>query len=114
MRLSENRAELARIKTQSGSKARSRRPCTLQIKGFSWQTSQKGIKERHSMDKTRDVALIVESLRKGSLNRKVANALAELAPPSKRPVAFQSISMWRGWSNRPFSDMKGMKGMKGM
>jgi NAD(P)H-dependent FMN reductase len=32
------------------------------------------------MDKIRDVALIVESLRKGSLNRKVANALAELAP----------------------------------
>jgi hypothetical protein len=28
-------AELASIKTQSGSKARSRRPCTLQIKAFS-------------------------------------------------------------------------------
>lgn len=33
------------------------------------------------MDKTRNVAVIVGSLRKDSLNRKVANALAELAPP---------------------------------
>lgn len=32
------------------------------------------------MDKTRDVAVIVGSLRKDSINRKVANALAELAP----------------------------------
>jgi chromate reductase len=32
------------------------------------------------MDKIRDVAVIVGSLRKGSLNRQVANALAELAP----------------------------------
>ena len=32
------------------------------------------------MDKTRDVAVIVGSLRKGSINRKVANALIELAP----------------------------------
>jgi chromate reductase len=32
------------------------------------------------MDKVRDVAVIVGSLRKGSLNRQVANALAELAP----------------------------------
>jgi chromate reductase len=32
------------------------------------------------MDKIRDVALIVESLRKDSINRKVANALTELAP----------------------------------
>lgn len=31
------------------------------------------------MDKIRDVALIVGSLRKDSINRKVANALAELA-----------------------------------
>jgi chromate reductase len=37
-------------------------------------------KERYSMDKTRDVAVIVGSLRKDSINRKVANALAELAP----------------------------------
>ncbi|MGD0188777.1 MAG: NADPH-dependent FMN reductase [Roseiarcus sp.] len=32
------------------------------------------------MDKTRDVAVIVGSLRKDSINRKVAGALAELAP----------------------------------
>jgi chromate reductase len=32
------------------------------------------------MDKTRNVAVIVGSLRKDSINRKVANALAELAP----------------------------------
>ena len=32
------------------------------------------------MEKTRDVAVIVGSLRKDSLNRKVANALSELAP----------------------------------
>jgi chromate reductase, NAD(P)H dehydrogenase (quinone) len=32
------------------------------------------------MDKPRDVAVIVGSLRKDSINRKVANALAELAP----------------------------------
>jgi chromate reductase, NAD(P)H dehydrogenase (quinone) len=32
------------------------------------------------MDKIRDVAVIVGSLRKDSINRKVANALAELAP----------------------------------
>lgn len=32
------------------------------------------------MEKIRDVAVIVGSLRKGSLNRQVANALAELAP----------------------------------
>lgn len=30
----------------------------------------------------RDVAVMVGSLRKGSINRKVANALAELAPPT--------------------------------
>jgi chromate reductase len=33
------------------------------------------------MDKARDVAVIVGSLRKGSINRRVANALTELAPP---------------------------------
>lgn len=33
------------------------------------------------MDKMRDVAVIVGSLRKESINRKVANALVELAPP---------------------------------
>ena len=32
------------------------------------------------MDKTRNVAVIVGSLRKESINRKVANALVELAP----------------------------------
>ena len=32
------------------------------------------------MDRTNDVAVIVGSLRKDSFNRKVANALAELAP----------------------------------
>jgi chromate reductase, NAD(P)H dehydrogenase (quinone) len=32
------------------------------------------------MDQTRDVAVIVGSLRKDSINRKVANALVELAP----------------------------------
>jgi chromate reductase len=34
----------------------------------------------NSVNKTRDVAVIVGSLRKDSINRKVANALAELAP----------------------------------
>jgi chromate reductase, NAD(P)H dehydrogenase (quinone) len=34
------------------------------------------------MDRTRDVAVMVGSLRKDSINRKVANALAELAPAS--------------------------------
>jgi chromate reductase, NAD(P)H dehydrogenase (quinone) len=34
------------------------------------------------MDKTREVAVIVGSLRKDSINRKVANALMELAPAS--------------------------------
>jgi chromate reductase len=34
------------------------------------------------MDKTREVAVIVGSLRKDSINRKVANALVELAPAS--------------------------------
>ena len=34
------------------------------------------------MDKVRDVAVIVGSLRKDSINRKVANALAELTPTS--------------------------------
>ncbi len=34
------------------------------------------------MSTVRDVAVIVGSLRKDSINRKVANALAELAPPS--------------------------------
>ena len=32
------------------------------------------------MDKIRNVAVIVGSLRKASINRKVANALSELAP----------------------------------
>ena len=32
------------------------------------------------MDKTRDVAVIVGSLRKDSINRKVAHALGEVAP----------------------------------
>ena len=34
------------------------------------------------MERTRDVAVIVGSLRRDSINRKVANALAELAPPA--------------------------------
>jgi chromate reductase len=34
------------------------------------------------MSKVRDVAVLVGSLRKESINRKVANALAELIPPS--------------------------------
>jgi chromate reductase, NAD(P)H dehydrogenase (quinone) len=34
------------------------------------------------MDKTSDVAVIVGSLRKDSINRRVANALAERAPAS--------------------------------
>ena len=34
------------------------------------------------MDAVRDVAVFVGSLRKDSINRKVANALAELAPPA--------------------------------
>jgi chromate reductase len=33
------------------------------------------------MDKIRDIAVIVGSLRKDSINRKVANALTEVAPP---------------------------------
>jgi len=37
------------------------------------------------MDRTRDVAVIVGSLRKDSINRKVANALAELAPAALKP-----------------------------
>lgn len=36
------------------------------------------------MDRTRDVAVIVGSLRKDSINRKVASALAELAPQGLR------------------------------
>jgi hypothetical protein len=36
--------------------------------------------ERYRMAKIQDVAVIVGSLRKGSLNRQVANALAELSP----------------------------------
>jgi chromate reductase len=32
------------------------------------------------MDKTRNVAVLVGSLRRDSINRKVANALVELAP----------------------------------
>jgi chromate reductase len=38
--------------------------------------------ERFPMSTPRDVAVLVGSLRKGSLNRKVANALARLAPAS--------------------------------
>lgn len=34
------------------------------------------------MSKTHDVAVIVGSLRKDSINRKIAQALAELAPAS--------------------------------
>lgn len=34
------------------------------------------------MDSARDVAVLIGSLRKDSINRKVANALVELAPPS--------------------------------
>jgi chromate reductase, NAD(P)H dehydrogenase (quinone) len=37
------------------------------------------------MDKIRDVAVIVGSLRKDSINRKVANALAEVAPAGLKP-----------------------------
>jgi chromate reductase len=40
------------------------------------------VKERYKMNKIYDVAVIVGSLRKGSINRQVANALAELAPAS--------------------------------
>ena len=36
------------------------------------------------MDKIRDVAVIVGSLRKGSINRHVANTLAELAPAAMK------------------------------
>jgi chromate reductase len=39
------------------------------------------------MDKTHDVAVIVGSLRKDSINRKVAHALAELAPDGLIPAA---------------------------
>jgi NAD(P)H-dependent FMN reductase len=44
------------------------------------QDASTGSQKRHSMDKARDVAVILGSLRKDSINRKVANALAELAP----------------------------------
>jgi chromate reductase, NAD(P)H dehydrogenase (quinone) len=37
--------------------------------------------EGRKVNKTKDIAVIVGSLRKDSINRKVANALAELAPP---------------------------------
>jgi chromate reductase, NAD(P)H dehydrogenase (quinone) len=37
------------------------------------------------MDKIRDVAVIVGSLRKDSINRKVAIALAEVAPAGLKP-----------------------------
>jgi chromate reductase len=37
------------------------------------------------MDKIRDVAVIVGSLRKDSINRKVANALSEVAPSGLKP-----------------------------
>ena len=37
--------------------------------------------EEASMDAIRDVAVLVGSLRQDSINRKVANALADLAPP---------------------------------
>lgn len=37
------------------------------------------------MDKIRDVAVIVGSLGKDSINRKVANALAEMAPAGLKP-----------------------------
>jgi hypothetical protein len=37
------------------------------------------------MDKIRDVAVLVGSLRKDSINRKVANALAEVAPAGLKP-----------------------------
>ena len=37
-------------------------------------------RERYSMDRPRDVVVMVGSLRKDSINRKVANALVELAP----------------------------------
>jgi len=36
------------------------------------------------MDKVRDVAVIVGSMRKGSINRHVANALSEVAPASMK------------------------------
>ena len=37
------------------------------------------------MEKTFNVAVIAGSLRKDSINRKVANALIELAPDSLKP-----------------------------
>lgn len=37
--------------------------------------------EGNQMNNVRDIAVLVGSLRKDSINRKVANALAELAPP---------------------------------
>jgi chromate reductase, NAD(P)H dehydrogenase (quinone) len=37
------------------------------------------------MAKTRNIAVLVGSLRKESINRKVAHALIELAPPGLKP-----------------------------
>ena len=66
------------------------------------------------MDKTRDIAVLVGSLRKDSINRKVANALAELAPPALKlsivdigrlPIYDQDADSnppdaWRGFRER--------------
>lgn len=45
------------------------------------------------MDKIRDVAVIVGSLRKDSLNRKVARALVELAPETLKPEIIDTSQM---------------------
>lgn len=41
------------------------------------------------MDPVRDVAVLAGSLRKDSINRKVANALTQLAPPSLKLDLFE-------------------------
>src|SRR5208283_891907 len=47
---------------------------------YRWRTYRSLIREGNKMAKIHDVAVIVGSLRKDSINRKVANALLELAP----------------------------------
>ena len=52
-------------------------------------------KKRDHMDKTHNVAVIVGSLRKDSINRKVANALVEVAPEGLK-LSFVEIGQFPG------------------
>ena len=51
------------------------------------------------MARTYNVAVIVGSLRKDSINRKVANALIELAPPSLKLKTINSFIKQIGMQN---------------